>query len=423
MGASGRSYASVGAALALAGAVAAAPIAPQAPEIPIVGSALQLAAGESILNIPVNLLFDLISVPADELNGLQIFADSGFFSGSWMVPSATNLWGSDPGDIGHYYALANMLVPFPVLADGIAAQFAGYAEAEFPVSPWCDAQSCLPIFPASPITGITPIDQLIWGGLIVTGLTKFPLTDNWFQVPISQLLSGYTFTAADDPGYYDPSGPAYANAAWPTPEIPAGVPPGPFAPTTTVTLPDGQTAYEMPWANTTFTLDPTKPLTDFLNSLVAAPSSNSLQLVDPLAVIQTIQSLLASLVIDFDPFTPGTLLCPLGCNLPEPLTIPGIVSLIGSLPAGNPQIDAWLAAWQTHGTAHPDVNWATPEQIGLEQGYLSYLFNLDLTDANNPGWPPFGSMPATPPAVDAAAAAGTASADLSALWADLVGSL
>ena len=36
---------------------------------------------------------------------MSLVGDSLFFSGIWWVPSATNLWGTDPGDLGHYMGL------------------------------------------------------------------------------------------------------------------------------------------------------------------------------------------------------------------------------------------------------------------------------------------------------------------------------
>ena len=63
--------------------------------------------------------------------------------------------------------------------------------------------------PTSPITGIVSVDNILWNLAILTGQVKFPLYDNWFKVPLSQLMSGYTF-GPDYPGYADPSGPVYS---------------------------------------------------------------------------------------------------------------------------------------------------------------------------------------------------------------------
>jgi len=63
------------------------------------------------------------------------------------VPSATNLWGIDPGDSTHIALVTNLFAPFPALNDGIGGlqhQIDGLLAAELPVSASCDAGGARP---------------------------------------------------------------------------------------------------------------------------------------------------------------------------------------------------------------------------------------------------------------------------------------
>jgi hypothetical protein len=103
-------------------------------------------------------------------------------------------------------AVTGLLLPFPELSGlgapatdfdaGIGQQVWGLVAAELPVNAACDAASCIPNVPTSPITGITSIDSSIWFEQELTGAQQFPLIDNWFQVPISDLQNGFTFDPA-----------------------------------------------------------------------------------------------------------------------------------------------------------------------------------------------------------------------------------
>jgi hypothetical protein len=153
------------------------------------------------------------------------------------------------------------------------------------VNKFCDADGCPPGAPISPITGITSVDQTLWGLALTFGLygfapgasVKFPLYNNWFAVPISDLVSGYTF-GPDQPGYTDPSGPVYPGFG--------------FAGTTEVDGPNGP-EYLMPWANTTFKLDLSKPFQNYFDHLMADPATNPIRLPSLVEIGRTIQTLAA----------------------------------------------------------------------------------------------------------------------------------
>ena len=209
-----RYAAMAGVALVGASVIAVTPVAPPPPEIRVASAEVRLAAATCLLNVPVNLLIDLVNIPYNEVQAIDYLARSLIFSGPWFVVGATNIWGVDPGDPGHFMSIVNMAVPFPALSGmdlgRIRSKRPGPASvdlvaAELPVSQYCDADGCLPTVPTSPITGIVAVDNLLWNVAILTGQVKFPLFANFFKVPLSELMSGYTF-GPDYPGYADPAG-------------------------------------------------------------------------------------------------------------------------------------------------------------------------------------------------------------------------
>jgi hypothetical protein len=116
----------------------------------------------------------------------------------------------------------------------------------------------------------------------------------------------------------------------------------------------------MPWANTEFKLDLIKPVQNYFNHLMADPSTNPIQLPDLVQFGRTIQALIASMVVAFDPFTPGSPFCAGNCKMITDLHMdyPDIVRSIGALWPGNKTIDGWLTAYDTG-----KANVPTQEQI------------------------------------------------------------
>jgi hypothetical protein len=102
---------------------------------------------QSIFNVPLNLLCDIANIPYNEVQALNSVAGSLLFGGNWWVPSATNLWGIDPGDSTHVAMVTNLFAPFPELNEGMGGlqyQIAGLLAAELPVSASCDARDVQP---------------------------------------------------------------------------------------------------------------------------------------------------------------------------------------------------------------------------------------------------------------------------------------
>ena len=70
---------------------------------------------------------------------------------------------------------------------GLTQQISLLLDAELPVSASSDATYSAPLDPVTPITGLTGIDRTIWDGEIFTNQTPYPLIDNWFHMPLSDL--------------------------------------------------------------------------------------------------------------------------------------------------------------------------------------------------------------------------------------------
>ena len=252
---------------------------PRAPQVPVRSMETRLV---DYTGVPINLFDDVVNIPANEIQGIDVLGNSLLFSGDWWVPSATNIWGTDPGDLGHYMGILDVLLPFaPQISGldqpeidptadadgtaGLAQQIGLLAAAELPTSASCDAQTCAPITPPEVVTGNSSLDRDI--GLLeaISGQDKdFGLFSNWLQVPLSDLSSGdFTFNTADDPGLIDPSPDLGADAPGVTPGLG-------FDGTTGV---DGTgTGEYMPWAGDTFQLNLFGPFEDFYNSLFTAPT-------------------------------------------------------------------------------------------------------------------------------------------------------
>ena len=280
--AASRAYVLAAAAVAATSAVVLTPAAPKASHLPVRSMQTRLV---DFTDVPINLFDDVVNIPFNEIQGIDVFSNSLLFSGDWWVPSATNIWGTDPGDLGHYMGLFDMALPFAPqisgldrpeidpLADangtaGLAQQFGLLAAAELPTSTSCDAQTCAPMTPPEVITGNTGLDRDIGFFEAFTGNATdannepFGLFSNWLQVPLSDLTNGFTFTPGDDPGLEDPSPDVGA-----TGDVPGSLG---FDGTTGV---DGTgTGDFMPWAGDTFQLNLFGPFEDFYNSLFTAPT-------------------------------------------------------------------------------------------------------------------------------------------------------
>lgn len=90
-----RPYAMAGAVLATASLVVVTPIAQRTLTLPLRSIETRLV-DESLLNVPVNLFYDIMNIPFNEVEAFNSVAGSNFLGGNWWVPSSTNLWASTP---------------------------------------------------------------------------------------------------------------------------------------------------------------------------------------------------------------------------------------------------------------------------------------------------------------------------------------
>ena len=311
-------------------------------------------------DIPVNLSNDILNIPYNELQGggLATIANSFLFTGTWWVPSSTNLWGIDPGDPTHI-AMIDNFVPFTAFTEGFTNaqgvyepglnyEFAGLLAAELPVSSSCDAMTCYPMTPPDVITGSTQFDrdigffQALSGQAADANKEPFGLFSNWFQVPLQNLVTGYTFGAGTeptgDPGIIDPSGPV-------SPETDLGLGWGssgnPF---------EGGTGPgdAMPWDGVHYQLNLLQPFQTLYDSLLQQPATNGflgsgVEVPSFEGVAHTFENLLAGTIIDFDPFTAGSPACPGTCDLMPGMQIPDLVADISKLDPTNTTLAHWVA--------------------------------------------------------------------------------
>jgi hypothetical protein len=326
-------------------------------------------------DVPINLFDDVVNIPYNEIQGIDVFSNSLLFSGDWWVPSATNIWGTDPGDLGHYMGLLDMALPFAPqisgldqpeidpIADangtaGLAQQISLLAAAELPTSASCDAQACAPMTPPEVITGNTGLDRdigfleaLSGNGTDANG-EPFSLFSNWLQVPLSDLTNGFTFTTADDPGLIDPS-----------PDL------GPNAPDVTGSLGfDGTTGVDgtgtgefMPWAGDTFQLNLFGPFEDFYNSLFTAPAGGldgtGIEIPTGTSVLDAFQNLTAGSIVAFDPYVAGSPACPATCDLPADETQLALLQNVLAWDPTNTSLASYVGDFAAQNNAtQPEIN-------------------------------------------------------------------
>jgi hypothetical protein len=379
--AASRPYALAAAALAAVSAVVVTPVV--ARQLPLAVRSMETKLIDAdISNIPVNLFNDILNIPYNELEGggLATMANSYLFTGTWWVPSSTNLWGIDPGDPTHIALIDNFL-PLTAFTEGFTNsagvyepglnyEFAGLLAAELPVSSSCDAMSCYPMTPSDVITGSTQFDRdigffdALMGKATDANGEPFGLFTNFFQVPLQDLINGYTF-GSNDPGIVNPGGSVQDGSTW---GLNWGSSGNPFEGGTG----EGDT---MPWDGVDYHLNLLQPFQTLYDSLLQDPASNPVEVPTLDGVTHTFENLLAGSIIDFDPYTAGSPACPAACDIPSEFQIP---QLIAAMSAADPSNET-LANWVTLYNQDPSlVNEPTPDEINASTALLQTgIYNLD----------------------------------------------
>ncbi len=390
-----RPYVTTGAALTAVSLIVITPVAPRPEQLPIRSIDTRLVDSSSILNVPFNLFQDIVNIPSNEFGAISQFGDSLLFTGTWVTAGATNLWGEDPGDPGHFMSAIDMAIPFPGItgqglpevgapgwdqamiteaANGtlpLSQQITLMLDAEIPVSATSDADWSDPLAPTPPITGDTGIDHALWIAAILSGQQQYPLLDNWFQVPLSELESGtYNFGNVVDPS----AGVGLDGSV-----------PGNFGFAGTVPLIDPSTGLQelnangnpvnlMPWSNLNFQMNLLEPFQNFSNSLQNPidPTTylSGFEIPTFQQIGQSLETLLAGSVVAFDPFVPGSPVCPGTCEVPSFMTPQGILEAMNTS-SPDPSIKEWLTLFNTPSTgpydlANPFGSANGPTQTGVD---------------------------------------------------------
>jgi hypothetical protein len=371
-----RPYVLAAAALAAVSTVVVTPVV--ARQVPLAVRQMETALVDvGIDNIPVNLFDDILNIPYNETvgGGFASLADSFLFTGTWWVPSSTNLWGIDPGDSTHIALIDNYL-PFPAFTEGFTNsagvyepglnyEFAGLLASELPVSSSCDAISCAPMTPPEVLTGNTGLDRDIGFLAALTGHATDANGDpnglftNFFQVPLQNLFNGYTFQPGTEPtgdtGIVNPGGPV--NNDW-AHLLGWGSSGNPFEGGTGA----GDT---MPWDGLHYQLNLLQPFQTLYDSLTQTPATDGIAGtgIDSFSftdVMHTFENLEAGFIIDFDPYTAGSPACPGLCDIPANEQIPGLVAAIANADPSNTVLADWVKDYAINPAL---VNEPTQDQI------------------------------------------------------------
>jgi hypothetical protein len=391
--AASRPYALAAAALAAVSAVVVTPVV--ARQLPLAVRSMETKLIDAdISNIPVNLFNDILNIPYNELEGggLATMANSFLFTGTWWVPSSTNLWGIDPGDPTHI-ALIDNFIPFTAFTEGFTNsagvyepglnyEFAGLLAAELPVSSSCDAVSCYPMTPPDVITGSTQFDRdigffdALMGKATDANGEPFGLFTNFFQVPLQDLINGYTF-GENDPGILNPGGAVQPTDGW-------GTSGNPFeGGTTPVTLPDGTSGDGMPWYGVDYHLNLLQPFQTLYDSLLQTPATDGVggtgvEVPSLEGVMHTFENLEAGYIIDFDPYTAGSPACPAACDIPTEFQVPSLIAAISAADPSNTTLSEWVSQYAIDPSL---VNEPTQDEINAATALLQTgIYNLDAQE-------------------------------------------
>jgi hypothetical protein len=378
-----RPYVLAAAAFAATSAVIVTPVLAHQVPLTVRSMETKLVDAGDIGNLPTNLFNDILNIPYNELEGggLATVANSFLFTGTWWVPSSSNIWGVDPGDPTHV-ALIDDFIPFSAFTEGFTNsagvyepglnyEFAGLLAAELPVSSSCDAESCAPMTPPEVITGNTGYDRdigfieaLMGQGKDASGAPPTLFT-HFFSVPLQDLFNGYHFDSAS-PGTTDPSGPV--NDEW-AHLLGWGSSGDPFEGGTGA----GDT---MPWDGTTYQLNLLQPFQTLYDSLTQDPTAaTGVQDLTAAGVSHTFENLLAGFIIDFDPYTAGSPACPAECDIAAGNQIPALVADIAKMDPSNTTLATWVADYAQSPTL---VNEPTVDQVNSSIALLqtgSYNFS------------------------------------------------
>lgn len=125
--------------VALVGAsvLAVTPIQAPAPTVRVIETDVSLSAS-SVAYVPVNMIQQALSAPANMVAALDRLAAAMVISGSWNENHANNQWGWDEANPAMLKELVNTLIPFPALSEPLGRHLNWWATANLPMYEGCN---------------------------------------------------------------------------------------------------------------------------------------------------------------------------------------------------------------------------------------------------------------------------------------------
>ncbi|PRC48009.1 hypothetical protein C6A85_82020, partial [Mycobacterium sp. ITM-2017-0098] len=130
---------SSGIALVGASVIAVAPVTPvaaPAPDVRVLDSDVSLTAS-SIAYVPINMIEQGLSAPANMVAAMDRLAAALVISGSWNENHPNNQWGWDEANPAMLMELVNLMVPFPALSEPLGRHLNWWAAANLPMHDGC----------------------------------------------------------------------------------------------------------------------------------------------------------------------------------------------------------------------------------------------------------------------------------------------
>lgn len=131
---------SSGIALVGASVIAVAPVTPvaaPAPDVRVVDSDVSLTAS-SLAYVPVNMVEQTLSAPANMVAAMDRLATALVISGSWNENHPNNQWGWDEANPAMLMELVNTMVPFPAFSEPFGRHLNWWAAANLPMHDGCN---------------------------------------------------------------------------------------------------------------------------------------------------------------------------------------------------------------------------------------------------------------------------------------------
>ncbi|WP_024447020.1 hypothetical protein [Mycolicibacterium iranicum] len=125
--------------VALVGAsvIAVTPIQAPAPTVRVIESDVNLSAS-SVAYVPVNMVQQALSAPANMVAALDRLAAAMVISGSWNENHANNQWGWDEANPAMLQEMINTLIPFPAFSEPWGRHLNWWATANLPMYEGCN---------------------------------------------------------------------------------------------------------------------------------------------------------------------------------------------------------------------------------------------------------------------------------------------